>query len=227
MTNPAAVAFDLDGTLVDTLEDLAHATEEALRLSGYGRPDGQPRHPLEAYRRFVGNGARRLIERAAGETVGAAQVDALLETFVRVYDRDCLLYTKPYPGIPELIEALECSGYRMVVVTNKPEEQAVKILRHFFPRNPFACVCGGRAGRRHKPDPAALLETLAAAGADPGRTLYVGDSDVDVMTAHNAGLPCAGAVWGFRGAAELAAAGADVLLFQPADLFAALKQRNL
>ncbi len=226
MTNPATVAFDLDGTLADTLEDLAFAAEKALRLSGRGRPDGQPRYSLDDYRRFVGNGARRLMERAAGET-DAARVDALLETFVRVYDRDCLRATKPYPGIPETIETLRGTGYRLVVVTNKPEEQAVKILRHLFPEEPFARICGGRAGRRHKPDPAALLETLFAVDADPGRTLYVGDSDVDVQTAHNAGLPCAGALWGFRGEKELAVAGADVLLSRPADLFTALKQLHL
>ena len=108
------------------------------------------------------------------------------------------------------------------MVTNKPEEQAVKILAHLFPKRPFAAVCGGRAGRRHKPDPAALLETLKAVGAEPETAIYVGDSDVDVKTAHNAGMPCAGAVWGFRGEEELIRAGADVLLYEPADLLRCL-----
>lgn len=109
------------------------------------------------------------------------------------------------------------------MVTNKPEEQAVKILEHVFPERPFAAICGGRAGRRHKPDPAALLETLEAVGAGPETAIYVGDSDVDVHTAHNAGIPCAGAVWGFRGEEELARAGADVLLYEPAGLLRCLE----
>lgn len=215
------VAFDLDGTLLDTLADLAHATETVLRHAGLGRSDGLPLHSLEEYRHFVGNGARRLIERAAG-TAEPAQSERLLADFLRVYDRDCLLHTHPYPGVPELLEALSARNLRLVVVTNKPEEQAVKILEHLFPKRPFAAVCGGRAGRRHKPDPAALLETLKAVGAEPETAIYVGDSDVDVKTAHNAGMPCAGAVWGFRGEEELIRAGADVLLYEPADLLRCL-----
>ena len=216
------VAFDLDGTLLDTLADLAHATEAVLRDAGLGRPDGLPLHSLEEYRHFVGNGARRLIERAAG-TADPAVIGRLLTDFLRIYDRDCLARTKPYPGIPELLAVLSAQRCRLVVVTNKPEEQAVKILEHVFPERPFAAICGGRAGRRHKPDPAALLETLEAVGAGPETAIYVGDSEVDVHTAHNAGIPCAGAVWGFRGEEELARAGADVLLYEPAGLLRCLE----
>ena len=130
------VAFDLDGTLLDTLADLAHATEAVLRDAGLGRPDGLPLHSLEEYRHFVGNGARRLIERAAG-TADPALIGRLLTDFLRIYDRDCLARTKPYPGIPELLAVLSAQRCRLVVVTNKPEEQAVKILEHVFPGAAF------------------------------------------------------------------------------------------
>ena len=114
------VAFDLDGTLLDTLADLAHATEAVLRDAGLGRPDGLPLHSLEEYRHFVGNGARRLIERAAG-TADPALIDRLRTDCLRIYDRDCLARTKPYPGIPELLAVLSAQRCRLVVVTNKPE----------------------------------------------------------------------------------------------------------
>lgn len=218
MRKPETVAFDLDGTLVDTLADLAHATEEVLRRAGLGHMDGSPLHSLEEYRRYVGNGARCLIERAVGEPADPAFIDRLLKDFVRIYDRDCLIRSQLYPDIPEMIAALQERKIRLLVVTNKPEEQALKILRHFFPQHSFDGVCGGRTGRPPKPDPSALLATLNAAGAKPETALFVGDSDVDVMTAHHAGLPCAGAVWGFRGKEELTRAGADALLYRPLDL---------
>lgn len=218
MRKPETVAFDLDGTLADTLADLAHAAEEALRLAGFGHADGSVRHSLEEYRRFVGNGARRLMERAAGESADPAVIDRLLEDFIRIYDRDCLIRSQPYPGIPKVVAVLRERKIRLLVVTNKPEKQAVKILRHFFPENSFAAICGGRPGRRPKPDPSALLAALDAVGAKTETALYVGDSDVDVLTAHRAGIPCAGAVWGFRGKEELSRAGADALLDKPVDL---------
>ena len=121
-----AVLFDLDGTLVDTLGDLADATNEALRRRGF------PEYPEEQYRQMVGNGARRLIERALGERCTPELTGQLLADFVRIYDEGCLRRTAPYPGIPEAVTALKERGLRLAVVTNKPEEQADKIVRHFF-----------------------------------------------------------------------------------------------
>ena len=120
-----AVLFDLDGTLVDTLGDLADATNEALRRRGF------PEYPEEQYRQMVGNGARRLIERARGERCTPELTGQLLADFVRIYDEGCLRRTAPYPGIPEAVTALKERGLRLAVVTNKPEEQADKIVRHF------------------------------------------------------------------------------------------------
>lgn len=207
-----AVLFDLDGTLVDTLGDLADATNEALRRRGF------PEYPEEQYRQMVGNGARRLIERALGERCTPELTGQLLADFVRIYDEGCLRRTAPYPGIPEAVTALKERGLRMAVVTNKPEEQAVKIVRHFFGPHVFICVVGGRPGRAAKPDPAAALEVLAALGVPPAAALFVGDSDVDMQTAHNAGMRSAGAVWGFRGEEELRRAGAGILLRKPVEI---------
>ena len=207
-----AVLFDLDGTLVDTLGDLADATNEALRRRGF------PEYPEEQYRQMVGNGARRLIERALGERCTPELTGQLLADFVRIYDEGCLRRTAPYPGIPEAVTALKERGLRLAVVTNKPEEQADKIVRHFFGPHVFTCVVGGRPGRVAKPDPAAALEVLAALGVPPAAALFVGDSDVDMQTAHNAGMRSAGAVWGFRGEEELRRAGAGILLRKPVEI---------
>ena len=207
-----AVLFYLDGTLVDTLGDLADATNEALRRRGF------PAYPEEQYRQMVGNGARRLIERALGERCTPELTGQLLADFVRIYDEGCLRRTAPYPGIPEAVTALKERGLRLAVVTNKPEEQAGKIVRHFFGPHVFTCVVGGRPGRAAKPDPAAALEVLAALGVPPAAALFVGDSDVDMQTAHNAGMRSAGAVWGFRGEEELRRAGAGILLRKPVEI---------
>ena len=207
-----AVVFDLDGTLVDSLRDLAEATNASLQAAGY------PPRPLEEYPLMVGNGARRLIERALGERCTPELTGQLLADFVRIYDEGCLRRTAPYPGIPEAVTALKERGLRLAVVTNKPEEQADKIVSHFFGPHVFTCVVGGRPGRAAKPDPAAALEVLAALGVPPAAALFVGDSDVDMQTAHNAGMRSAGAVWGFRGEEELRRAGAGILLRKPVEI---------
>ena len=207
-----AVLFDLDGTLVDTLGDLADATNEALRRRGF------PAYPEEQYRQMVGNGARRLIERALGERCTPELTGQLLADFVRIYDEGCLRRTAPYPGIPEAVTALKERGLRLAVVTNKPEEQAGKIVRHFFGPHVFTCVVGGRPARAANPDHDAQLEVLAALGVPPAAALFVGDSDVDMQTAHNAGMRSAGAVWGFRGEEELRRAGAGILLRKPVEI---------
>lgn len=207
-----AVLFDLDGTLVDTLGDLADATNEALRRRGF------PEHPEEQYRHMVGNGARRLIERALGESCTPDLAAQLLADFVRIYDEGCLRRTAPYPGIPEAVTALKKRGLPLAVVTNKPEKQAIKIVCRFFGIDAFSYVVGGRSGRAAKPDPAAALEVLAALGVPPSAALFVGDSDVDMETARAAGMRGAGAIWGFRGEEELRQAGADLLLRKPIEI---------
>lgn len=210
-----AVVFDLDGTLVDTLRDLAEATNRALEVNGF------PACPLEAYTQMVGNGARKLIERGLGTAGTPERTERVLADFLRIYDRDCLTYTRPYAGMEETVDALRDRGLRLLVITNKPEAQARKIVTRFFPGR-FAAVYGGTAGRPAKPDPAATLSALESADAAPEEALFVGDSNVDIYTARAAGMRSAGAVWGFRGEEELRAAGADSLLLRPGDLLGLL-----
>jgi len=213
-----AVVWDLDGTLADTLRDLADATNAVLTEAGFDP------HGRDAYRHMVGNGARRLIERAAG-SAPPETVARLLAAFVRRYDADCLRHTAPYPGIPDVLAALRAAGVPMLVVTNKPEAQARRIASSLFGEGAFAAVFGGREGRRPKPDTATTSEALALVGARPERALFVGDSDVDMMTARAAGMAAGGAAWGFRGAAELRRAGADFVWDSPAAMLAAVEER--
>lgn len=212
MKQYVGVIFDLDGTLTDTLGDLADATNAVLR------DHGLPVWPEEAYRRMVGSGARKLIERALGDRATPALTDELLAAFISVYNANCLHRTRPYTGVMDCLEALQRRGTRLAVVTNKPEEQAHKVVQAFFGGKVFTHVLGGRTDRPKKPDPGAVLSVLNDWGMRPEEALYVGDSDVDIYTAHNAGMAGAGACWGFRGEEELRAAGADYLLDLPLDL---------
>lgn len=201
-----AILFDLDGTLANTLEALAGAANHVLETAGL------PTHPLDAYRQFVGNGAKVLMERAAGRSD-----DMLLARFVTEYDRRCLEDTPPYDGVPETLDYLQENGIRFAVVTNKPHEQAVKLVRHLF-GDRFDAVFGNQPDYGRKPDPQSTHLAMQSLGVTVAECVFVGDSDVDVKTAHAAGLPCIGCCFGFRGEEELRAAGADDLVYSFADL---------
>lgn len=200
-----AVLFDLDGTLADTLPDLASATNEALRENGF------PTCPPEAYPHMVGNGARLLVERALGDAASADNTARVLDSFLRIYDDLCLEKVRLYPGIADAVSALKQAGYRLLVVTNKPQRQANKIVRHFFGDTLFEGVYGGGSAYPKKPDPTSALLALRQVNAAPEASWFVGDSDVDVLTAQAAGLRCVGAAWGFRGEEELRRVGADAI----------------
>lgn len=210
--------FDLDGTLANTLPDLARATNEALKENGY------PPCPPEAYPHMVGDGARMLIERALGDAAFPDVTDRVLQSFLRIYDQGCLREVSLYPDIGEAVRQLKTRGYHLLVVTNKPQRQAEKIVCHFFGESLFEGVYGGRDAYPRKPDPAAANMALAAVKAEAPHAWFVGDSDVDVMTARAAGLRCIGAAWGFRGEQELARAGADFIAFCARDLNAIITE---
>lgn len=212
------VLFDLDGTLIDTIADLAGATETVLSEYGVGTADGTPRYTYQQYCRFVGNGARKLVQRALGDGFTEQQVDAAYQRFLELYNANCMDKTAPYEGIVALLDSLKEKGVRLGVVTNKPEKQAQMLARHFFEPYNFICVYGSIETRPNKPDPTVVELALQNCDAERETTIFVGDSDVDVVTAHNAGLVCAGACWGFRGKEELQDAGAELLLEQPTDL---------
>ncbi len=219
MTPKKAVLFDLDGTLVNTLEDLADAVEATLRDFGAGSADGTPVHTLDAYRLFVGNGGYKLIERAMPQNTDKETLAAVYKRFLEIYGANFCNKTVPYTGVLPLLSELDKRRIPWGIVTNKPEKQAKQVVDTLFSAYSVGCLYGGNVeGRPHKPDTAVTNLALNDLHTSPENTVYVGDSDVDVQTAHNAGMICAGAVWGFRGEEELRLAGAEILLQTPMDL---------
>lgn len=197
------VIFDLDGTLLDTLGDLAVACNASLAVRGL------PQHSYEEYRGFVGNGIMRLVERALPEPLRSPDnVAAVRADFVAYYTEHIDRYTRPYEGIPELVAELSRRGVRLAVASNKFQAGTEMLIRRFFPQVAFAAVLGQREGVPLKPDPAVVEELLAATGAARERSLYVGDSGVDMLAAAAAGVRSVGVTWGFRTREELASAGA-------------------
>ena len=200
------VIFDLDGTLLDTIGDLAAASNHMLRLRGLAE------HTLDDYRRFVGNGILRLVERALPEALRTpAAVQAARADFLAFYIDHIDLETRPYAGIPALLEELARRGIRLAVAPNKFQAGTEKLVRRFFPAIPFVAVLGQRPDVPLKPDPAVVREILTQCGVPAEKTLYVGDSGIDIETARAAGVRSVGVTWGFRSRTELEAAGADRL----------------
>ncbi len=219
MSRYDTILFDLDGTLIDTIADLADSTEETLRECGRGRADGTPVHTFEDYHRFVGNGCLKLVERAMGDGATSEEVQAAYERFMVIYDANFCNKTAPYDGIYALLDELVRRGYKLGIVTNKPEIQARKLAKLLFSDYPFGCVYGGAVeGRPHKPDPQVVDLALSDLDSKRETTLFVGDSDVDIYTGHNAGMTAVGVTWGFRGEEELRGAGADILIHHPSEL---------
>jgi phosphoglycolate phosphatase len=202
-----AIIFDLDGTLVDTLSDIARHMNAALSELGF------PTHPLEAYARFVGNGIRELSRLALPE--GARANEAIAEGLARCmearYAREPVVDTRPYPGVLETLDALASRGVLMTVLTNKPAALAEAVVAKLLETSRFALVEGRRAGGKAKPDPELALGHARALKLAPGEMAVVGDSDVDMLLARAAGMRGIGATWGFRGAEELVRSGADEL----------------
>lgn len=214
------VMFDLDGTLLDTLEDLALAGNHACEELGW------PTFPLERYRYKVGNGIDRLIERIVpAEFAGDEHIFLTARDAFRThYDAHKFDHTAPYPGVPKMLDELLGRGIVLAVLTNKDLAAAGPLVERFFGRR-FQLVQGHVDGFPPKPDARITHRALETLGADPATTLYVGDSDVDVATGHNAGLAVAGAAWGFRGRVELETAGADAVIETPADLLSLIDTR--
>ncbi|NDV23285.1 HAD family hydrolase [Desulfovibrio sp. JC022] len=213
----SAVIFDLDGTLLDTLGEIAAAGNAALTRMGF-----QP-HPVDAYRTFVGAGAKKLAWRALPED---KRTDEVYETFVPVlleeFDKGLNTIAKPYAGIPEVLADFASCGKKMAVLSNKPHEFTIEAVNKFLPDVDFFEVYGGRKDVPLKPEPDVALELAKAMGAAPQQTLFIGDSDVDIKTGINAGMISIGAGWGFRGESELVKAGANIVLDTPADLVSLL-----
>jgi phosphoglycolate phosphatase len=202
--------FDLDGTLADTLADLSDAVNHGLRVLGC------PEHDYETYRYFVGNGARKLCERALPED-RKEETGRLLDMFREYYNAHLLDKTALYDGISAMLARLSENGVILAVATNKPQDAARELVSVLLPDTEFAAVLGGCEERPKKPDPAVIREiTDALPSCD--KIFMIGDSNVDIMTAKNSGLVSVGCTWGFRGREELENAGADFIAETPADI---------
>ena len=207
------VIFDLDGTLVDTLEDLAVSTNMILEKYGYHS------HSIEAYRNFVGNGVYKLIERALPcEARSKERIAEMKEAFITYYDRHLTDFTKPYEEIVDTLQKLKQQGILLAVATNKPHRQAIRVVEACFPEGLFVQVEGQKDGKPHKPDPEVIYEIMTTHNIGKDEVLYVGDSDVDMQTANNAHIPGIGVAWGFRGEEELRENGAYAVISKASEL---------
>ena len=205
--------FDLDGTLLDTLDDLAAAVNYALRQHG------MPEHTREDVRRFVGNGVRLLMTRAIPDGEDNPLFEATFQTFREYYMEHSLDTTRPYDGIPELLGELRARGKRVAVVSNKFYAATSELCHHFFPDTVEVAIREHEAeGIRKKPAPDTVKEAFRQLGVDSRNAVYVGDSDVDLQTARNAGLPCISVLWGFRDRAFLEAHGATTFVTTPEEI---------
>lgn len=205
------VIFDLDGTLLNTIADLGNACNYALQQAGFST------HPLSAYNYMVGNGVRKLLERAEPDA-GPDTIDTLLKYFREYYDDHCMDMTKPYPGIPELLMDLRDRDIALAVTSNKYQAAVEKIIGHYFGDIRFACVLGEDGERPRKPDPSIVFEALNIHPTPKKEVLYVGDSAVDMETARRACLESCGVTWGFRPVSELQSAYADNIVSKPSEI---------
>lgn len=206
-----AIIFDLDGTLTDTLEDLFISVNYALRSCEL------PERQLDEVRRFVGNGVRKLIERAVPEGTDLSLLEKCFEAFRAHYVIHCQDHTCLYPGIATLLMTLHAKGYRMAVVSNKLQTGVDELARTFF-KGVIDVAIGEQQGVPRKPEPDMVIHALEQLGVSKEEAIYVGDSDVDLQTASNAGLPCISVLWGFRSRDFLVAHGATVFAEQPQDV---------
>ena len=205
--------FDLDGTLLDTLGDLAASTNYAMRTHG------MPEHSIDEVRRFVGNGVRKLMERAIPGGAANPDFEATFATFRQYYMEHSLDTTKPYEGIPETLAELKRRGCRLAVVSNKMMAATQELCRYYFPDTIEVAIGENESqGIRKKPAPDTVFAALRKLGVGNGEAVYVGDSDVDIQTAANAGLPCISVLWGFRDRDFLIQHGAKSFISAPSEL---------
>ena len=207
------VIFDLDGTLLNTIDDLTDAGNHICRAHGW------PVHTVDQFKHMVGNGIPKLVERFAPDGLGKDELAGVLAEFSVYYDTHKEDKTAPYPGVPALLDALKGAGLRLAVLSNKAHSLAGPVVEHYFP-GVFEYVQGALPDAPLKPDPTLLHRLMGQTGARPETTLFVGDSGVDVLTGKNGGLTVCGVLWGFRDREELKDAGADWIIHSPDQLAA-------
>jgi len=214
-----AVIFDLDGTLVNTLEDIAESANQALRQVSL------PTHSVEAYRLKVGSGNRALVERAL-PAERQDLVEAVLASQLSYYEEHYYDHSRPYAGVEALLGRLSEEGLKLAVLSNKPDRFVLSLTERCFGNGLFEIRRGQREGTPLKPDPASVLALAAELGVSAGETVFVGDSGVDMETARNAGMLAVGVAWGFRDRAELEGSGCEVFIERPEDLLGVLGTMN-
>lgn len=213
------IIFDLDGTLLDTIADLATATNQALSLFGY------PIHETDAYRFFVGNGINKLFERALPEGARSEEnIQKIRSEFIPFYNLHNADLSRPYPGIPALLNTLQEKGMKIAVASNKYQEATRKLVHQFFPDINFIEVLGQREGVPSKPHPQVVFEIMEKAGVNASETVYVGDSCVDMQIGKNAGVTTIGVSWGFRPRTELESYQPDFIADRAADILQFLSE---
>lgn len=206
-----AIVFDLDGTLLDTLQDLTNAVNFALR------ENGMPERTPDEVREFVGNGVEKLMIRAIPKGKENALFDKTFTDFKNYYAVHCKDFTGPYPGVLSLMKQLKEKGYVMAIVSNKIDSAVKELDREYFSEYTSAAI-GETEGVARKPAPDTVEKALREIGVEKQNAIYVGDSDVDVATAGNSGLPCVSVLWGFRDKAFLSEHGADIFINEPQEL---------
>lgn len=206
-----AAIFDFDGTLLDTLEDLADAMNAILREYG------MPVHPVDSYRYFVGDGMENLARRSAIEGTGDAVIRAMAERIDVVYGDGWNRKTRPYDGVADLLAEMRAKGLKIGLLSNKPDQFTQVMAKYYFSPGAFDAVFGSRPGVPKKPDPAAALEIAGLFHLQPPEILYFGDTNTDMRTGRSAGMATIGVSWGFRPVAELKEAGAQAIIDTPAE----------
>ena len=212
MTIPKACFFDLDGTLLDSLADIADATNAALEAHGY------PSHPYDAYRYLVGYGINALLSGALPEGLTKERMLEIMPAMRKNYAEGWARKTAAYPGIHALLKNLQARGLVMAILSNKPHSFTVKTVEHFFPGTPFADVRGQLPDGAAKPDPTSALDMAHALGLKPETVFFIGDTRTDMETAVNAGMTAVGVTWGFRDEKELRDYGAKIIIHSPEEL---------
>ena len=208
-----AAIFDLDGTLLDSLEDIAQATNRTLQAQGF------PTHPLTAYMQFIGDGMTKLILRALPpEHRTEPTISRCVEFYRQDYGANWNVHTRLYDGIADLLDGLLARRIQLAILSNKPDEFVQHCVRQYLSAWPFAVIMGASSDFPHKPDPSAALAIARRMQLPAAQILYLGDMEVDMATAHAAGMTAIGAGWGFRSREQLTAAGADFVIDSPHEM---------
>lgn len=213
MPKYTTIIFDLDGTLMNTLDDLTISTNYALSQMGF------PTRTIDEVRQFLGNGVRKLIEMALPENTSEDMIERVISCFLQHYTSHCKDHSRPYDGILELLSSLKKMGVKMAIVSNKPDVEVKKLnAEHFAEFIDVALGENEKSGIPRKPSPAMVYEAINQLGSEPEKCLYVGDSDVDILTARNAGIDCLSVTWGFKTAEFLSQFGATKMIDEPSQM---------